>query len=43
MPEVKSMKDVGELINYYEHLVQSWEQWSEDVTVIINKGEMTSD
>ena len=35
MPEVHSMKDVAELVNYYEHLVQEWEQWSEDVTAII--------
>lgn len=43
MPEVTSVKDMANLVNYYEHLVQLWEQWGEDVTVIINKGEMTSD
>lgn len=43
MPEVTSVKDMANLVNYYEHLVQEWEQWSEDVTVIINKGEMASD
>jgi hypothetical protein len=37
MPEVKSMKDVAELVNYYEHLVQEWEVWCEDATTAIEK------
>ena len=35
MPEVESMKDVSKLINYYEHLVQAWEQWSDDVSIAV--------
>jgi len=35
MPPVTSLKDVGELINYYEHLVQEWEIWSEKATTAI--------
>ena len=30
-PEVKTMKDVGELVNYYETLVKLWELWGADV------------
>ena len=37
MPEVKSRKDVGELVNYYEHLVQQWEVWGDDATAVIEK------
>ena len=29
MPE--SVKDYAQIINYYEHLVQEWEQWYECV------------
>lgn len=35
-PEVQSVSDMTELINYYEHLVQSWEAWGEDVKAMIN-------
>ena len=34
--EVKSVADMAERINYYEHLVQQWEQWAKDVKGIIN-------
>lgn len=27
MPEITSVKDFAEVINYYEHLIQKWEQW----------------
>ena len=37
MPQVKSMKDIGELINYYETLVQLWELWGYDVDKEIEK------
>ena len=26
-PEVKNVKDMALLLNYYEHLVQEWESW----------------
>lgn len=35
MPE--SVKDYAQIINYYEHLVQEWEQWSECVEAIVNE------
>jgi hypothetical protein len=35
MPNVTSVKDVAELINYYEHLVQEWEKWGDKVTLIL--------
>ena len=35
MPPVTSLKDVGELVNYYEHLVQEWEVWGEKATTAI--------
>ena len=37
MPEVTSMKDVANLVNYYEHLLEKWEQWGDDVTALIDK------
>lgn len=35
MPEVKTMADIAQVLNYYEHLVQKWEAWGqavEDIT-----------
>ena len=37
MPEVKSTKDFAEVINYYEHLVQLWEIWGQDVDKAIGE------
>lgn len=37
MPEVTSVKDVANLVNYYEHLVQEWEKWSDDTTASIER------
>lgn len=37
LPEVQTIKDVARLVNYYEHLVRSWEAWGEDVESIIKK------
>lgn len=31
----KNLKECAEVINYYEHLVQEWEQWGEIVTEIV--------
>ena len=28
----QTLKDCAEIINYYEHLVEEWEAWSEVVT-----------
>ena len=30
---VKDIKDAAMVINYYEHLVQEWENWAETVEV----------
>lgn len=32
---VKDIKDAAMVINYYEHLVQEWENWAETVEVQI--------
>lgn len=32
---VQSVSDLAEVINYYEHLVQEWEQWGKDVEKLI--------
>ena len=31
----QDLKDVAELLNYYEHLVQEWENWGDTVTEIV--------
>ena len=31
----QDLKDVAELLNYYEHLVEEWELWADTVTKII--------
>ena len=33
MPE--SLKDYAQIINYYEHLVQEWEQWGDTVSQMV--------
>ena len=37
LAEAHSVSDMAERINYYEHLVQLWEQWAKDVKAIIGK------
>ena len=37
MPEIKSTKDFANVINYYEHLVQEWEQWGCSVDEILGQ------
>ncbi|MCR4627396.1 MAG: hypothetical protein K5640_07075 [Treponema sp.] len=32
----ENLSDVARILNYYEHLVQSWEVWGENVEGIIN-------
>lgn len=31
-----TLKDYAEIINYYDHLVQQWEEWGEAVEVLYN-------
>ena len=31
----KELKDYAEIINYYEHLVQEWEQWGDTVSNMV--------
>lgn len=35
LPEKITLKDCAEIINYYEHLVQEWEEWADVVEEII--------
>lgn len=35
VPETLTLKDCAEIINYYEHLVQEWEEWGDVVTNIV--------
>ena len=35
LKEPQDLKDLAELLNYYEHLVQDWEAWGESVTNIV--------
>lgn len=35
MPEPTNLKEVAELLNYYEHLVEQWETWGEVVTRMV--------
>ena len=43
MPEVKSVKDFGLVINYYEQLVQSWEAWGEKAEKAIEESNNDTD
>ena len=36
-PKVETIKDAALLINYYEHLVQQWEQWGKTVDNMISE------
>lgn len=38
MPEVQTVSDMAELLNYYEHLVQLWESWGERVSDMVEQG-----
>ena len=35
LKESESMQDIANILNYYEHLVQEWEEWADTVTKII--------
>ena len=39
LKEPKTMQDIADQLNYYEHLVQEWEAWGERVTNIVEKGQ----
>ena len=34
--EPESVEDLAEIINYYEHLVEEWEQWGSDVERLVD-------
>lgn len=31
----QDLKDLADILNYYEHLVQQWEQWGDSVSKLI--------
>ena len=33
----QDLKDVAELLNYYEHLVEEWEEWGSTVDAILTE------
>lgn len=33
----QDLKDLAELLNYYEHLVELWEEWSKSVDAILTE------
>lgn len=35
MPEPTNLKEIAELLNYYEHLVEQWELWGEVTSRIV--------
>ena len=35
MEAPKDLKEVAELLNYYEHKLQEWEAWAESVDAIL--------
>jgi hypothetical protein len=37
LPDVQTVADLARTLNYYEHLVQSWEAWAESVKNIIGE------
>lgn len=39
MPE--SVKDYAQILNYYEHLVQEWEQWGDAVSKMVETQDLT--
>ena len=30
----QDLKDIADILNYYEHLVEQWEEWGETVTIL---------
>lgn len=33
----ESVKDLADILNYYEHLVQEWEVWGDTVETIVTE------
>lgn len=33
----QDLKDIADIINYYEHLVEQWEEWSKSVDAILEE------
>ena len=31
----ESLKDYAQILNYYEHLVQEWEEWGDTVSLMV--------
>ena len=36
LKEPESIKDLADILNYYEHLVQEWEVWGDSVETIVS-------
>ena len=30
----QDLRDIADILNYYEHLVEQWEEWGETVTIL---------
>ena len=39
MKTPETLKDLADLLNYYEHLVQEWEAWGESVQNMVKEGQ----
>jgi hypothetical protein len=37
LKEPESLQDLADLLNYYEHLVQSWEEWGDRAEKLISE------
>lgn len=33
----QDLKDLADILNYYEHLVEQWEEWSKSVDAILTE------
>lgn len=33
----ETLKDYAQMLNYYEHLVQEWEQWGDTVSALVEE------
>lgn len=33
----QDLKDIADILNYYEHLVEQWEEWSKSVDAILEE------
>ena len=36
LKEPESIQDIANILNYYEHLVQEWENWGDSVETIVS-------